>query len=85
MLSGIIIYAVLIHSIGSQYSGKGYTSVPVLPDLTDIDLSVNAIAHIGADFQGVTQLDVLNMRRNSFTAFPDFSLTPVFGKHHGDR
>ena len=75
----------MIRSIHGQYSGQGYTSVPVLPDLTEIDLSYNNITNIGSDFLTVHTLHVLNLKANTFTTFPDFALTPLYRKCHKEH
>ena len=83
----LVYYTVLstwmVRSIHGQYSGQGYTSVLVLPDLTEIDLSHNNI--IGNDFLAVHTLLVLNLKANTFTTFPDFALTPLYRKYHQEN
>ena len=80
MFYHILLWTWLLQDTEGQYSGQGYSSVPALPDLTEVDLSDNNIADIGSDFSGVTALEILHLSRNSFTVFPDFTLTPVYGK-----
>ena len=80
MLYVILLWTWLLQDTEGQYSGQGYTSVPALPDLTEVDLSDNDISNIGNDFSGITRLETLDLELNNFIEFPDFSATPVYGK-----
>ena len=80
MLYVILLWTWLLQDAEGQYSGQGYTSVPALPDLTEVDLSYNDISNIENDFSGITGLEELDLESNSFVEFPDFSATPVYGK-----
>ena len=82
MWTFILLCSLLQQGTDGQYSGQGYTSVPVLPDVQEIDLSDNDIGDIGSDFSNNYALEVLNMQSNVLTSFPDFTDTPIYCKYN---
>eukprot|EP00698_Gefionella_okellyi_P001098 TRINITY_DN1097_c0_g1_i1.p1 TRINITY_DN1097_c0_g1~~TRINITY_DN1097_c0_g1_i1.p1 ORF type:complete len:2798 (+),score=590.51 TRINITY_DN1097_c0_g1_i1:689-9082(+) len=50
------------------------TSVSLLDELQTLSLQGNALTGLPVEFSGLTALRLLNLRLNSFTAFPSFSM-----------